>query len=162
MALNDSVAPVMVKVLFEKESESMWAQTVGDGLYRIDNAPFYTYEVSCNDIVRAEQVIDASVGFMRFTEVYGRSGHSTFRVFIGEGAKDADDAKHLFEMLKGMGCYVERANDRLVAIDAPPKSVADMDKVWLLLYHAADEKVWEVECGFNQTIPPWERGNTPP
>jgi Domain of unknown function (DUF4265) len=61
MVKNDD-AP-MVKILFNDGNETVWAQQVGDHLYRIDNAPFYTYQVSCNDIVHAEQVEDAAPGF---------------------------------------------------------------------------------------------------
>lgn len=35
------------------ESEGLWAEPLGDDLYRIDNTPWFVRDVSADDIVKA-------------------------------------------------------------------------------------------------------------
>jgi hypothetical protein len=130
---------------------------LGDGLYRIDNIPFFTDLVSYKDVVVAEQLEDAASGFMRFVKVHSRAGHSTFRVKVNTDEESIKSADFLFEFLKERGCSTERAQDRLIAIDVPPMDLADSDMVWKMIALSADENVWNYDVGFTATRPPWER-----
>jgi hypothetical protein len=97
----------LVKVVFKLDPddwhamhiESMWAEPVkgtdARDLYRLQNSPFYTYDVSYLDIVRAAlgefrdvRFINPGVGEgLDFIELVDPSGHSTYRFFV----QDKDD-----------------------------------------------------------------------
>jgi hypothetical protein len=135
----------------------VWAVELGDGLYRIDNIPFLTDLVSYTDVVVAEHLENAAPGFMRFVKVHSRGGHSTFRVKVNSDEESIKSAEFVFEFLKEGGCSMERAQDRLVALDVPPMDVADSGMVSKTIALSADENIWSYDVGFTATRPPWER-----
>ena len=111
-----------VKVLFHLEQdedsyppasvESLWALPKGDGLFQVDNIPFFATGVAVGDIVLATQ----EEGAILFQEVVQASGHSTLRVAISE-AGDVPAVRALFEQ---KGCSVEQSHlPRLIAVDVP-------------------------------------------
>lgn len=72
-----------VKVWFKLEdawhdsaTESLWASNLGDGLYRLENSPFYAFGVSFLDTVTAIE----RYGRLWFDKVVLRGGHSTYRI----------------------------------------------------------------------------------
>ena len=121
------------------ESEGIWAFALGDGLFRLDNVPFYVHGVNVDDVVRAEERgEDAPV----FLEVIRRSGHSTYRVW----KEDEETSNEMLSILKDGGCYIERAGDELVAIDIPPGP--DAPVLARLIFATAEEGVWDVDEGY--------------
>jgi hypothetical protein len=121
------------------ESEGIWAKRLGDGLYSIDNSPFFVYGVNIDDVIKAEdRGVDAPV----FVEVVRRSGHSTYRVWVA----DDGTANAILALLKERGCYVERAYARLVAIDIPPGPEAI--ELARLIFATAEDGVWDVDEGY--------------
>ena len=75
-----------MKVLFDLEqdedgytpasAETLWAIRVGEGLFRIDNIPFFALGIAVEDVVSAVP----EEGVFRFKEVVHPSGHGTLRV----------------------------------------------------------------------------------
>ena len=121
--MTDTGSKRHVKVLFHLEQdedgyppasvESLWALPKGDGLFQVDNIPFFATGVAVGDIVLAAQVD----GAILFQEVVQASGHSTLRVAISEAA-DVPAVRALFEQ---KGCSVEQSHlPRLIAVDVPP------------------------------------------
>ena len=138
----------LVKVVFELPkddwhgfgSESLWAEELSKGKYRLQNVPFAVYGYSYDDVVSAREQEEELV-------VEGpvlRGGHSTFRIFLAEGLTPDDKAfREAWAPLKLMGCGLERATLRLFAIDVPPS--ADLQEVVNLLQKGKQLGVWDCE-----------------
>jgi hypothetical protein len=58
--------------------ESLWADSVGDDLFRLENIPFHAYGLNYHDIVRA--VAPSEDRKPEVVEVVEKSGHQTFRI----------------------------------------------------------------------------------
>jgi hypothetical protein len=136
-----------VKVFFELQQdedgyppvtcESIWATSVGDGLYRLDNIPFFARGIAYEDIVSAVPREDGTLGFV---EVVRPSGHSTLRVI----AYDAARAPALRRELESLGCDTEQSHiPNLFAVDVPPS--VSLDEVRRLLEAEDASEHWEYE-----------------
>ena len=135
-----------VKLLFPLEqdedgyppaaAETLWAVREGEGLFRLDNIPFFATGVALGDIVSG--VPEAS--FYRFQEVIRPSGHSTLRIAVTEAA-DVPAVRRLFEQA---GCATEQSHlPRLVAIDVPP--AVPLDSLRPLLDSGREQDRWDYE-----------------
>lgn len=111
--------------------ESLWAEDMGQNLYRIRNVPFHAYGLNFYDIVYAKaRVEDLKPSILRVQEA---SGHKTLRViFLDESCKD--DRVALLKRLQVHEAYFENANDTLFAIDVEPEgdygAVCDLLHEW--------------------------------
>jgi hypothetical protein len=139
----------LVKILFELEekrhkdgyaTETMWAEEVASGRYRLRNIPFHVYEVSFEDIVFAKY----SEGILSFSGVSMRGGHSTYRLFLSENLEQGEFVK-LWNPIEKLGCTYEGATKRLLAVDVPPH--ADIYEVYKCLEKGEAEGVWHFEEG---------------
>ncbi|HEX5357228.1 MAG TPA: DUF4265 domain-containing protein [Aquabacterium sp.] len=93
--------------------EGIWAEPAGEGFWLLDNIPFFVYEISNRDIVRANE----EDGRLVFDQVHQRQGHSTLRIIF----EDLDLVDVVRATLKQMGCATEGAHSkRLVAVDVGP------------------------------------------
>lgn len=135
-----------VKVLFELEqdedgyppasTETLWAVKVGDGLFRIDNIPFFALGIAVNDIVSAVPEEDA----FRYEKVTQPSGHSTIRVIV----HDPSDVPAVRSLFQQMGCPTEQSHlPRLLAVDVPPS--ASWEEVLNILNSGRDQDRWGFE-----------------
>lgn len=138
----------LVKVHFELPdgspygAESLWAEKIVEGKFRLDNSPFYIYGYSYNDIVMAREEEGAWV-------VQGpclRGGHSTYRIFLSEGLQvQSPEYKTYWRRLERLGCTYEGATKRLIAIDESPS--ADVSAVYLILEEGENAGIWKFEEG---------------
>jgi Domain of unknown function (DUF4265) len=128
----------MVKVLIEEGSdvETLWAVPVGEGLYRLDNSPFFAYCVSWEDIVRAEPDAD---GVLRFVNVAEKSGNRTVRVITKGCDTTSEEAKPFLNGIIDLGCSYEGFAPRLISINVPPA----VDLQILADYLIASDHNWE-------------------
>ena len=145
----------LVKVAFPLEAtswhgvatETMWAETVGENLYRLRNSPFYAFGVSAEDVVSAK----LGGGLLIFSDVVQRSYHSTYRVFRLPQASDKSFRSY-WEQLEELGCTYEQGDpEKLFAIDVPPQ--ADIYSVYDVLERGEASEVWGFEeghCGHTQ------------
>lgn len=114
-------------------SETPWAEPVGEGLFRLDNLPWYAYGVSDDDIVEAEP--SDMEGMFEFVRVRTPSGNRVVRVIF-----DTDeDGTPVLEALRTLGCHWEGATKRFLVVSIPP--AADFDAVCSLLTQS--EVQWE-------------------
>jgi hypothetical protein len=146
--LNGDCVANLVKVIVPLErsdwhdhtTESMWATPLTDGLLRLENVPFYAYGLSFGDSVQA-----IMKGTEReFATVIQRGGHSTYRIFV-TAAQPLERFHELCEPLLAMGCTLERATERLFAVDVPP--AADIRSVYRRLEHGQKAGLWDFDEG---------------
>jgi Domain of unknown function (DUF4265) len=124
-------------------TETLWAEPLGDGRYRIDNIPMHVFGISLNDVVAASE----RDGFLMFDGVVKRGGHSTYRVMVNEGAR-AKNVSDYRKRLADLGCDFETFTKRYVGIDCPPTS--DIHAVYRLIEEAQQNGLWlfdEAHCG---------------
>lgn len=123
-------------------SESMWAEDLGGGKYRLRNTPFAVYGFSFEDVVRAEEL----EGRLQVTSPVHRSGRSTYRIFLEKGLSVNDPVfESSWQPLRDLGCNLESATDRLIAVDVPPE--ADLARIRDLLDRGEASGVWDYEEG---------------
>ena len=136
----------LTKVVFSVEKadgrehahETMWAEPVGKGRFRLRSVPFHVCGASRGDTVLARETAEGR----RVEEILERGGHSTYRIFV----TDADALQRFWEYWKPLadhGCTFERAAARLFAVDVPPE--ADLQEVRALLAKGEAARVWEHE-----------------
>ena len=120
--------------------ESLWAEPLGGDRYRLDNVPFYAYDLNLGDVVEARAASpDLKPSVLRVLE---RSGHRTVRVFFAEAVSDEARLDYL-RSLADLHVSFERATARYVALDLEPG--ADMDAVRARLDRAQAEGILEYE-----------------
>ncbi|KAB7768816.1 DUF4265 domain-containing protein [Xanthomonas maliensis] len=123
--------------------ERMTGIYVKDGLYKLDNSPFYFYGISFGDLFKVKE----NGGDLIFERVIARGGHSTYRVKIPIGEGHNFFLKN-WTSLQDLGCTYEGSDvgpQRLYAIDVPPS--ADIFKVYELLEKGEREELWVFEEG---------------
>jgi len=135
-----------VKILFHLEqdedgyppvnSETLWAITVGEGLYKVDNIPFFATGIAVDDIVSAEP----EAGQLHYKDVVHPSGHSTFRVVV----YNHDEVSEVHRLFKQLGCSTEQSHlSGLVAIDVPPS--VSWDELKRVLDTGREQDRWDYE-----------------
>lgn len=137
----------LVKIVFELKktdwhnslSESVWAEEKGNGLYRMDNVPFYAYGVSYNDLIEAK--VNKN-GELIFRQVVEHSGHSTYRFFVNKGI-DRGKFNEYWEKLEKHGCTYEKGFGTLYAVDVPPQ--ANIEEVYKILEEGEKKGIWGFE-----------------
>ncbi|MHB1551121.1 MAG: DUF4265 domain-containing protein [Vulcanimicrobiaceae bacterium] len=111
----------MVKIVFplqEGPAETMWADDLGNGLYRIDNIPWFAYDVSLHDVVSVRYLDGDPRPY--FDKVVSPSGTMTYRVTLAEGlsAEDHGKAAEILERLRFCAEAYSRYSDDYIAATA--------------------------------------------
>jgi hypothetical protein len=97
--------------------ETVWAESVGNGRFRIDNVPWLAYGVSLGDIVEASEDEPGQFDFVRVVEP---SGNRAVRVVLSaDMAADTAAGRTILEGLQGLGCTYEGANRRFIGVTVP-------------------------------------------
>lgn len=123
----------------DDDVETLWADPLGDGLYRLDNLPWYAYRVSLGDVVEARP---NETGQLEMVRIVRKSGNRTLRVILAIGETDRAwtfESRQTIERLQAFGCSHEGANKVLVALNAP--AAVDLTAVADLLTSSGFE--WE-------------------
>ncbi|MBX0335167.1 DUF4265 domain-containing protein [Pontibacter sp. HSC-14F20] len=98
--------------------ESLWAEPLGNDLYKIENVPFYAYGLNFQDIVRATP--DSEDHIPEIRELITPSGHRTFRVFFKKHI-DRYQQEAILDSMESLSVTYERANNIYVALDMKPE-----------------------------------------
>jgi hypothetical protein len=125
------------------DMETIWAEELGAGRYRLMNVPFMAFGLSFADIVSATEGRDGIV----MQAVVERSGHSSYRVAL-QVETPPEDPEAVFAGLREIGCGVERFTGRTFGIDVPPAT--DIDGAYRLLEEGMANGIWwfdEVHVG---------------
>lgn len=120
-------------------TESLWAEKIGRGQYRLLNSPFLVFGVNFNDVVSARSTSDGLV----FQSVIKRGGHSTYRIIFQDSQAPA--SIQLSAKLKQLGCSVEWGSDSFAAVDVPPS--VDPREVYSTLAAGDTHHLWDFEEG---------------
>lgn len=116
--------------------ETLWAYEVGDGLYSLDNVPFFARGVSWGDVVSVEREGDE----LHFKDVVRPSAHSVLRVIVFDQSKVGE----VHEALQQMNCDTEQSHiPSLLTVDVPPS--VDLSEVRAFLDKGEAEGRWEYE-----------------
>lgn len=137
----------LVKVMFVLEpgawhgsaTETLWAEPLGAGRYRLKNSPFYAFDVSFQDIVLAQE----RGGSLVFIETIERGGHSTYRLIVK--AERMIDLERYWSPMQAMGCTYEEGLGGLLAVDVPADT--DIFKVYAMMEAGERAGVWSFEEG---------------
>jgi len=119
-------------------TETLWAEPVAGDRFRLRNVPFYAYGVSYDDTVIAPQTDEGRL----VQKVSDRGGHSTYRIFVSNTDTLKRFSRH-WAPLEALGCTLERATERLFAVDIPPE--ADINRVYEALAVGEAAEVWDFE-----------------
>jgi hypothetical protein len=118
--------------------ETLWAEALGGDRFQLRNVPFYAYGVSYGDTVLAPPTDEGRI-VQRVSE---RGGHSTYRIFVS----NTETLKRFAEYwapLETLGCTLERATERLFAVDVP--SEVDIYRAYDALTKGQAAGVWDFE-----------------
>jgi hypothetical protein len=116
--------------------ESLWVLPMGQGLFQVDNIPFFAWDLALGDVVAA----DPEKGMWRFRKVVRRSGHATLRLII----YDVAEVSPVIERFARLGCLSERSHiPGLIALDVPPST--PWTEVKQLLTEGEAEDLWGYE-----------------
>lgn len=104
--------------------EAFWALALGGDRYRVENVPFYAYDLNFHDVVEARaESPELKPAILRVVE---RSGHRTMRIFFQEDVEEATRLERL-RSLAPLHVSFERCSARYFALDLEPD--ADFDAV---------------------------------
>lgn len=119
---HDPDAKVVFRVVEEDGSvhvETLWATSLGDDLYKIDNSPFYAYGVSWEDVVFAP--VDPEEGCPTFARVVSKGGNRTVRIIFDPPVQEGNESSRVLQGLVALGCTYEGANRGYMSVNVPPK-----------------------------------------
>lgn len=118
--------------------ERLWADRVQEGLYRLDNVPFYVKNVSSGDVVAVEALNDE----LSFLKVVRASGNSVVRIYV----LDIEDVQASRDEFRGLGCESELSDvPKLFALEVPASS--EFAPVAQLIDAGVNQRRWEYEVG---------------
>src|SRR5262245_30382014 len=116
--------------------ESVWAEEVEPGLYRLDNIPFFIRGVSCGDLISANLVGDE----LHFGQIVHASGNSVLRVVVSDETAVGD----LRTELRAMGCETELCDiPGFISIEVPAE--INIQPVLDFLANGEKKEDWEYE-----------------
>lgn len=103
LIIEDNYPPV--------SEESIWGVDLGNNLFKINNIPFYSKDVSFGDTV---SVVDID-GVLHYKKTIKSSGNSTIRIIFFDG-KEIEDC---INAIQKMGCDYEKFSSTFIAINIP-------------------------------------------
>jgi Domain of unknown function (DUF4265) len=138
--VTDEVRP-NAKVLFRvpgdegtAEVETLWATSLGNDEYKLDNSPFYAYSVSWEDVVYAPfDLIEERPMFQR---VIKKSGNRTVRVIFDPPVEAGNASDQLLQGLVALGCSYEGADRAYMSINIPADVQLEAVRDYLLFKQA--------------------------
>jgi len=130
-------AKVLFRITDEDGSvqvETLWAQSLGQDLYQLDNSPFYAYSTSWRDVVYAPY--ETSEERATFQRVVTKSGNRTVRVYFDPPVEEGNPSDVVLQGLVTLGCSYEGASRRLLSINVPPEVRLDDVRHYLISHDA--------------------------
>ncbi|WDF46864.1 DUF4265 domain-containing protein [Chryseobacterium sp. KACC 21268] len=118
--MSDNLEKILVRyysdVLEEIVVETLWAEIINsnDGLYKIDNIPFYGPGFSSGDIVFAEY--DEEEERITYRKIVEHSGNSTIQIVVLDENIDVMELRKEFE---GLGCESEGMGNKYFVMEVP-------------------------------------------
>ena len=126
--------------ILNASSETLWAEPLGNGLFKLQNSPFGAYGYSFEDIVIADDNEMPTV-----LGVHKNSGRSTYRILLKDGVLHTEEFVQAWKKLKQIGCTYEGSESTLLSIDIPAET--DIYQAYKLLEAGEEVDLWEFEEG---------------
>lgn len=120
--------------------ESLWAKSLGNDLYKIDNVPFYAYGLNYQDVVRA--TADSEELKPEIRELITASGHRTIRLYFKTNI-NKEKQEEILDSMATLGVSYERANQVYLALDLEPNR--DYESVLYKLDEFEEQEILEYE-----------------
>ena len=125
------------------ESEGLWAEPLGDDLFRIGNSPWFVPGISDGDVVHA---LAGSDGVLWAIKRAKSSGHMTVRVIPSREHSPPLDLQGVADLFVPHGVTAESISEyRMVALDVPPG--VDLVAVKQLLVNGEVSGLWGYDEG---------------
>lgn len=112
-----------IKLLVDDDVETLWAELVTPGQYRLMSIPFLAYNVSWGDVIATE--LDGQKMPVA-QKVLKKSGNRTIRILLPDDI-DNKMLKDLYQWFEKAGCGVEGFEPSLLAVNIP--SEVDLDNI---------------------------------
>ena len=93
--------------------ETLWAEPLGDNLYRLENIPVYANGYAYGDVVRCEEVDS----FLEVKALVQDSGNGTIRIAFAD--PDSAEALSVLNDFSSLNCEYEKTGSKMVAISLP-------------------------------------------
>lgn len=124
--MNNDRDPKLVKILYvipdgEEDAgagEGLWAYSLGNQLYELQNIPVFAEHLNVEDIVRCEEPSD-SIPIIR--ELVKPSGNRTLRVIFQPDTPD-DICVDIMRELKQRNIFSEKVTHKQFMFNIPPES----------------------------------------
>ena len=126
------------------ESEGLWAEPLGGDLYRLDNTPWFAFNVAADDVIEARRDAD---GVLWFVQVQERGGHTVVRVIPHSDGPLGGDRQGVLDVFEALGVGAEGMSSpvNMVALDIGPD--APLSSVKSLLASGESDGRWYYEEG---------------
>lgn len=129
----------LVKVLLPASEETLWAEPIGKGLYRLANTPFLEPTLNWCDLVRGD---GGNVAQIRVSGLVSRGGHSTARILFPP-LTHPEARRSALEQLSRSGATYEGAGGGFYVLDLPPTADPAEIRERLEALHAEGILDWE-------------------
>ena len=110
--------------------ESMWAESLGNDIYRLENVPFFSYSLNFKDEVQA---IPDQDGILQIRRVVRRSGNRTIRIIFDKEISKENQESYI-KVIRDLDCSLERWDNTYLAINvrasACYSTVLDQLDIW--------------------------------
>lgn len=117
--------------------EVLWAKSLGNSLYCLQNIPCFALGYGEGDIVRCEDVNGSLT--VRSLEV--DRGNGVIRIYCRE---TDPNWKHVALRLQQFGCTYEQASENLFLFSVPPAAAGYLKTISEFLNDAQEVEAWEI------------------
>ena len=121
--------------------ETLWATSLGNDEYKLDNSPFYAYAVSWEDVVYAPY--DQDEERATFQRIITKSGNRTIRMVFDPPIEEGNSSDLILQRLVALGCSYEGMNRNYMSLNIPPGVELEIIRKYLI----------EVETNFEHADP---------
>jgi hypothetical protein len=133
------------------ESESVWAEPLADGTYRVWNVPVYAYNIEMRDIVKCRP--DPDGGLPVVSEVVESGDCYSIRLYFEPSAPD-EQIEAVMAMFSERDALLEKGSRELWAVGL--RSMEDFEWAGSALEPLVDAGVLEFESAFQPEEPSYE------
>jgi hypothetical protein len=122
--------------------ETVWAEPIGERLYRLRNSPAFANGFADEDTV--ECIVNPRSGCLEVSRLAADGGNGTVRVYFRDS--EAPAALAVIDELKSVGCHFERASSALVLFVVPPRIEVPFPQLLNYLDSVVSDEVigWEI------------------
>ncbi len=115
--------------------ESMWAQSLGNNVYKLENVPFFSYGLNFKDEVEAYPDKD---DILEVSKVVKPSGNKTIRIVFDKTVERKSQDNYI-NTIKELDCSLERWDDTYLSVNI--REGANFDAIYDQLDEWSEEDI---------------------